>query len=638
MHSRFYTHWRAHRRLAARSALFFFMAIAVAAPSHAGKARVDYGAAPVVSGTPATMVEVGKTYSFRPTASDPEGRVVRFRAANLPGWLNFSRATGTLTGTPGPRKVGTYSNIQIRVTDGKNWAVLPPFAIQVVAAGATQGVAPGAVQPPIAGPVNTPPTISGTPPTSAAVGQLYTFRPAATDPDGNSLIFSIQGKPDWATFVNADGSLSGTPTSADVGTAAAVSISVSDGTATTLLPAFSITVAQTNRAPTITGSPSSNATVGEAYSFRPAAADADGDPLTFSIQGRPAWATFSSADGSLSGTPTSAGTTSNIVISVSDRTATTSLPAFSITVAQTNRAPTITGSPSSNATVGEAYSFRPAAADADGDPLTFSIQGRPAWATFSSADGSLSGTPTSAGTTSNIVISVSDRTATTSLPAFSITVAQTNRAPTITGSPSSSATVGEVYSFRPAAADADGDPLTFSIQGRPAWATFSSADGSLSGTPTSAGTTSSIVISVSDGTATTSLPAFSITVAQTNRAPTITGSPSSSATVGQVYAFRPSAADADGDPLTFSIQGRPAWATFSSADGSLSGTPTSAGTTSNIVISVSDGTATTSLPAFSITVAQTNRAPTITGSPSSSATVGQVYASGPPPQMRTATL
>ena len=467
---------------------------------------------------------------------------------------------------------------------------------------------PPAVEPPppVVEPANTPPTISGTPPTSAAVGQPYSFRPAATDADGNSLAFSVLGKPTWATFNSADGSLAGTPTSA--GTTSSIVISVSDGTATTSLPTFSITVAQTNRAPTITGSPASSATVGQAYTFRPTAADADGDRLTFSIQGKPAWATFNSADGSLTGTPTSAGTTSSIVISVSDGTATTSLPAFSITVAQTNRAPTITGSPASSATVGQVYAFRPAAADADGDRLTFSIQGKPTWATFNSADGSLAGTPTSAGTTSSIVISVSDGTATTSLPAFSITVVQPNRTPTITGSPAGSATVGQAYAFRPAAADADGDSLTFSIQGKPAWATFNNADGSLAGTPAAAnvGTASGIVISVSDGTATTSLPAFSITVAQTNRAPTISGTPVTSARAGQPYAFRPSAADADGNRLTFSIQGKPAWATFDSTDGTLSGTPAAAnvGTSSAIVISVSDGTATASLSSFTITVAQ----------------------------------
>jgi len=143
--------------------------------------------------------------------------------------------------------------------------------------------------------------------------------------------------------------------------------------------------------------------------------------------------------------------------------------------------------------------------------------------------------------------------------------------------------------------------------GRPAWATFSTTTGRLSGTPTSAnvGTTSGITISVSDGTVSTALPAFSIAVLSGNRAPTISGTPATSATVGVAYAFQPTASDPDGNTLTYSIVGRPAWATFSTTTGRLSGTPSStyAGTTaSNIVISVNDGTATTSLGAFSITV------------------------------------
>jgi hypothetical protein len=61
-----------------------------------------------------------------------------------------------------------------------------------------------------------------------------------------------------------------------------------------------------------------------------------------------------------------------------------------------------------------------------------------------------------------------------------------------------------------------------------------------------------------------------------------------------------------GATLTFSIQNKPAWASFSSSNGQLAGTPTaaSAGTYSNIVISVTDGTSSPALPAFAITVNQ----------------------------------
>jgi putative Ig domain-containing protein len=110
---------------------------------------------------------------------------------------------------------------------------------------------------------------------------------------------------------------------------------------------------------------------------------------------------------------------------------------------------------------------------------------------------------------------------------------------------------------------------------------------------------------VSDGKATVALAPFAVTVAAAaNKAPTISGTPQSSVNAGSAYAFRPTAADGDGDTLTFSITNRPAWASFNTATGQLSGTPTSAsaGTYSNIVIKVSDGKASASLAAFSITV------------------------------------
>lgn len=77
------------------------------------------------------------------------------------------------------------------------------------------------------------------------MGASYSFRPTASDPDGNTLTFSIQGKPSWVTFSTQNGQLTGTPTATDVGASAPITISVSDGSATTVLAAFTITVSQT---------------------------------------------------------------------------------------------------------------------------------------------------------------------------------------------------------------------------------------------------------------------------------------------------------------------------------------------------------------------------------------------------------
>ncbi len=91
-----------------------------------------------------------------------------------------------------------------------------------------------------------------------------------------------------------------------------------------------------------------------------------------------------------------------------------------------------------------------------------------------------------------------------------------------------------------------------------------------------------------------------------NSSPQIAGSPASQVLVGNSYSFTPSASDADGDSLSFSIENKPGWAQFDSATGRLSGTASqgSEGTYNSIRISVTDGTASASLPQFSIEVTQ----------------------------------
>jgi hypothetical protein len=88
--------------------------------------------------------------------------------------------------------------------------------------------------------VNSPPTITGTPPTTGTVNTLYTFTPTGIDPNGDTLGYTITGKPAWATFNTSTGQLSGTPTAA--GSFTGIVISVSDRSLSTSLPAFTLTV------------------------------------------------------------------------------------------------------------------------------------------------------------------------------------------------------------------------------------------------------------------------------------------------------------------------------------------------------------------------------------------------------------
>jgi hypothetical protein len=90
---------------------------------------------------------------------------------------------------------------------------------------------------------STTPTISGSPSSSDFAGQAYRFVPTTTNPGGGALGFSIANKPAWASFSTVTGALTGTPSSAQVGTYSNILISVSNGKASASLAAFSITVA-----------------------------------------------------------------------------------------------------------------------------------------------------------------------------------------------------------------------------------------------------------------------------------------------------------------------------------------------------------------------------------------------------------
>jgi hypothetical protein len=416
--------------------------------------------------------------------------------------MSLNAQTGRLSGTPASGDLGLHGSITIVASDGQASTSLPPFAVEVTS-------------------LNAPPVISGSPLTSISVNQAYSFVPTASDPDGDSLSFSITNRPGWASFNTATGALSGTPDAGDVRSYNGISITVNDGALTDTLGPFSLIVFGVNAPPVINGSPSAQVTATQAYNFVPTASDPDGDSLSFSIANRPSWASFDSNTGALSGTPTAGnvGLYSAISITVDDGEFTDTLGPFSINVVDViggNAPPVISGSPSTSVSVNQVYTFVPSASDPDGDTLSFSIVNRPSWATFNGSTGRLSGTPDAGDINSYnaIAITVNDGELTDTLGPFSINVIGINTPPVISGTPAVQAMVTQAYNFVPTASDPDGDALAFSIVNRPAWLSFDSNTGALSGTPTAGnvGVYNAISITVDDGEFATTLGPFSINV------------------------------------------------------------------------------------------------------------------------------
>ena len=187
--------------------------------------------APTISSIAVTTVESGTAYSYSLVAADADGDTLTMSAANLPAWLTFDSATGTLSGTPSDADAGDTA-VTLTVSDGTD-DITQAFTITVTL--------------PVA--VNNAPVITSTGVTTATVGEAYSYTLMATDADNDTLTMSatIPAALSWLTFDAATGILSGTPASGDIA-ATEITLTVNDGTEDSM-QMFTITVATAGEPP-----------------------------------------------------------------------------------------------------------------------------------------------------------------------------------------------------------------------------------------------------------------------------------------------------------------------------------------------------------------------------------------------------
>jgi large repetitive protein len=357
-------------------------------------------------------------------------------------------------------------------------------------------------------------------------------------------------------------------------------------------------------------------TVGTVYS-QTISASGGTAPYTFakSAGSLPAGLSLSSA-GALSGTPT-AGGSFNFTITATDSASTSSSQAYTLTV----NGPTIALLPISlpAANVGASYS-QSVTASGGTAPFTYAITAGalPAGLSFRSG-GSLSGTPTTAGTFNFTVTATDSSTGTgpyTGSRAYSLSV----NAPTIVVSPSTLPNPADGASYSQTVSASGGTaPYSYTVSAGslPAGLSLSSTS-TLSGTPTAAGTFN-FTVTARDSTTGTGAPftgsrAFSFAVT----APTVTVSPASlpGSTYSSAYSQTISASGGIAPyAYTISAGSLPGGLTLSAA-GVLSGTPTAAGTFNFTVTATDSSTGTGPFTGSqSYTLAVSQAAETITFTP-----------------------
>ena len=452
---------------------------------------------------------------------------------------------------------------------------------------------------------------------------------AANDADEDNITYSITAgnndgifaiDADTGEITLADSSQIDFETTESYNLTVEVSDSITGRNAT-----VTVNITNVNEAPQFSRTAPVTATEDIVYTYNIVIADPDaGETLTITAPVLPGWLTFSdNGDGTatLNGTPGNDEVGNHAVeLQVQDAAGEGETQSFTVAVTNVNDAPTITGTPNTTVNEDSSYSFIPTGEDIDGDELSFSIENQPNWATFNTATGELSGIPDndSVGITENIIISATDGLETVELDPFSLEVVNVNDAPEITSTAPLTATQSSAYTYNIVVNDPDvGDNVTITATTLPDWLTLTdNGDGTatLSGTPSQAELGDhTVALQVEDGDGEIDTQSFTLNVKNTNDAPTIDGTPDVTVDEGSQYSFVPTAEDIDGDVLSFSIENKPDWVTFDSATGELSGTPDNedVGTTENIIISASDGTATAVLDGFNLEVINVNNTPEI---------------------------
>lgn len=151
---------------------------------------------PVLLPVDPKKVTVGQTLSFKLSASDPEGKPLKFTQETSVPNSTLNSSTGNFSFTPAESQIGIL-NVTFKVSDGEK-SDQTTVKIEVLRA-------------------NRPPIIDSSPVTKGTEGSPYSYQVHATDPDGDQITYSVKDSPDGLSINNVSGLISWTPTQNQTG-------------------------------------------------------------------------------------------------------------------------------------------------------------------------------------------------------------------------------------------------------------------------------------------------------------------------------------------------------------------------------------------------------------------------------------
>ena len=170
-----------------------------------------------LTANPQSPIEVNQSTVITCLATDQDGDTLYYSWTGTGGMITGGGSTITWTA---PAIAGTYT-ITCTVSDG-TLSDVQSIIIEVLE------------------PENHPPVITLIPDATVTLGEIFTYNVEATDPDGDTLNYSLTAHPAGMTIVAATGVISWTPTA--IGSYG-VTVEVSDGESSDI-QSFSITVSE----------------------------------------------------------------------------------------------------------------------------------------------------------------------------------------------------------------------------------------------------------------------------------------------------------------------------------------------------------------------------------------------------------
>ena len=349
-----------------------------------------------------------------------------------------------------------------------------------------------------------------------------------TDPDGDTLTFTVETDDDAVATVSIDGSMF---TVVAVGPGSAfITVTATDPDGASAAQTFAARVAQGNRAPQAVGEIPDGA-LPEGQSFTAPVdgffMDPDGDTLTYSAMSSDTAVATASMSGSVITVTAVAEGMATITVTATDPEGLSATQTMTLTVFSVNQGPTLTDTipaqdmmPGDTITLDLADNFT----DPDGDTLTFTAETDDTTVATVSIDGSMVTVAAVDVGTAFITVAATDPDGASAAQTFAAFVAQGNRAPRAVGEiAAQSVTVDDTVTVDVSGnfSDPDDDALTYTAASSDDATAAVSVSGAMVTVTGVAAGSATVTVTATDPGGLSAMQTFDVTVNAGNQGPEI---------------------------------------------------------------------------------------------------------------------